>query len=375
VSSDDDDLTPWQDEPVLRALTGPGSDDELAGEAEALAAFRAAVPVRSRRRLARRLGVGGSTVAVAIVFSGGVAAAYTASLPTSVQRFAHEATTWLGAIKVPAPTAHKAKQAGGQHVASAVTAAPTPASTIPASVPTSSPAPKRSVATHHQAKPAHRAHTSPSPSASVTPPPVTTPTPTPTPTPTESSTPVPGSVTISLSGTTVSVGGDVTVYGHLATSAGEPIAGQQVWLLERTADQPGPMQVASGSTGADGSVTLTSPPLSHTARLRLVTGTKARSAAIAVVVRPTISATVTPQGASTSIRVNTNGADPGDTVAIEIRAASGWQDVAANQVDSSGGATFGVSTPSRRADRYRAILTRTKGHGSAVTRFRVPPQH
>jgi hypothetical protein len=43
VSSDDDDLTPWQDEPVLRALTGPGSDDELAGEAEALAAFRAAV--------------------------------------------------------------------------------------------------------------------------------------------------------------------------------------------------------------------------------------------------------------------------------------------------------------------------------------------
>jgi hypothetical protein len=166
----------------------------------------------------------------------------------------------------------------------------------------------------------------------------------------------------------------VTVYGHLATSAGDPVPGQEVWLLERTADQPGPMQVASGTTGADGSVTLSSPPLSHTARLRLVTGTKARSAAIAVVVRPTITATVAPQGTSTSIRVDTNGSDPSDSIAIQIRTAGGWQDVAANQVDSSGGATFGVSTPSRRSDHYRAVLARTKGHGYAVIRFRVPPE-
>jgi hypothetical protein len=166
----------------------------------------------------------------------------------------------------------------------------------------------------------------------------------------------------------------VTVYGQLATSTGQPVAGQDVWLLDRTAGQAGAMQVASGVTGSDGSVTLTSPALSHTTRLRLVTGTKVRSAALTVIVQPTVTAAVTPQGAVTTIRVDTSGADPGDTVAIQIRRGGGWREVAANQIDGSGGATFGVPTPVEHAAHYRAILGRTKGHGSAITRFTVPPE-
>jgi hypothetical protein len=50
-----------------------------------------------------------------------------------------------------------------------------------------------------------------------------------------------------------------------------------------------------------------------------------------------------------------------------------WQDFASNQLDSSGGATFGVATPTSRPDHFRAILPRTAGHGYAVTVFTVPP--
>ena len=37
----EDDLTPWQDSPLVKALTTDGTDSELSGENAALAAFQA----------------------------------------------------------------------------------------------------------------------------------------------------------------------------------------------------------------------------------------------------------------------------------------------------------------------------------------------
>ena len=44
MSGHDDDLSPWNDDPLVRALRGPGTGDELASEDEFMAAFRAAQP-------------------------------------------------------------------------------------------------------------------------------------------------------------------------------------------------------------------------------------------------------------------------------------------------------------------------------------------
>jgi 5-hydroxyisourate hydrolase-like protein (transthyretin family) len=216
--------------------------------------------------------------------------------------------------------------------------------------------------------------TSPSakPTPTATPTPVATPTPTPTPTETA---PVPGdSITISVSDATATPGGTVTAYGRLATADGDPIAGVDVWLLERVAGGSGASEVASATTGADGTVSITTPPLTRSVRLRLVTDTKVDSAAIAVIVEPTVTVTVTPEGETSSVRIDTTGGDPGDTVNVEIRRAGGWQRFVSTQLDGDGGATIGVTNPQQRADHYRAVLPMTAGHGYAETRFSVARQ-
>ena len=159
-----------------------------------LAAFRAAVPTRSRRRSLGRLGVGGVTLGVAVALSGGVAAAYTASLPAPVQQFAHDITTWLGPVKVPA--AHHKKSIHHQ-VANPQPVVSAPLAPAPATTPTGSATrlghPKP--ATSHRAASHPAAHSQPdakpttSPKPAVTPTPSTTPTPTPTPTPTQTESP------------------------------------------------------------------------------------------------------------------------------------------------------------------------------------------
>ncbi len=42
MTGHDDDLTPWLDDPVVQALRGPGTPEELGGEADYVSAFRAA---------------------------------------------------------------------------------------------------------------------------------------------------------------------------------------------------------------------------------------------------------------------------------------------------------------------------------------------
>lgn len=406
MSPHDDDLTPWQDDPIVAALSADGTDDELSGEAEALAAFRgsddlaqwpagvaaltaagtdaelageagalaafrAEVPKRRRRRYVGRIGVGGAAVTTAVILSSGAAAAYTASLPRPVQNFVAHITNPLGPLAVPkhhpvATTIAEPKQT--QHP----TAPPSTPISIPSPVrPSHSTAPSNKP--HHSTPPSPKPH----PSLTATPTPVTTPTTTPTPTSTPTPTPTVtpplggGSITISVGATSVPVNGTVTAYGKVANPDGSPVAGVQVWLLERMAGTTGVSQVAAGATGADGSVALTTPPLTHSVRLRLVTESKVRSASIGVTLQSTIMATVAHDGATASIRIATTGASTGDSVAIEQRIDGAWQLVAANQVDSSGSALFSVDAPTGRPAHYRAVLRRSSAHSGAVTTFLV----
>ncbi|HEX3824774.1 MAG TPA: hypothetical protein VHV79_09950 [Mycobacteriales bacterium] len=389
MSPHDDDLGRWQDDPVFRALTGPASGDELAGEAEALAAFRAAVPLRSRRQYAGRLGIGGSALGIAIALSGGVAAAYSGSLPTPVQRVTYDVGSWAG---VPAPQHHHHKLlVAGDHGSSPtptasrstfITPSPHTVSVIATLTPSPASSWHHSAAAGSKVKSRSKASRSASPTASSTPTATPTPTPavtptttpTPTPTPTVTAAPLPASITITLGSSRVTSGGTVSVLGHLATSTGAPVASTRVWLLERITGEDAVTQVAMGLTGADGSITLTSPVLSHNARFRLAAAHRLRSASLGVVVVPTVSAGVTAQGTSYSVRVSTSGGNAGDTVALEQRSNGRWQQVSTAALDGSGGATFSVPIPPKHDVHYRVILSRTQAHASAQASFVAPPE-
>ena len=97
------ELRPLAD--VLAGLRGHAASDELAGEAETLAAFRSQFGAsdvahwpRARRSPLRLRPVGAAVVAAATILSlGGIAAAYAGALPTGLQRLAHDI------IRAPAP--------------------------------------------------------------------------------------------------------------------------------------------------------------------------------------------------------------------------------------------------------------------------------
>jgi hypothetical protein len=369
-----DDLTAWQDDPVVQALTAAGTESELAGEAMALAAFRAAAAPRARRRYAGRLGVGGSALAVAIAFSGGVAAAYTAALPSPVQHALNVVGGWAG-IPPAAPVHHSKHRSGGSR--GTTQAGPAPTASASTSPPTSvvPPAPSTTpTVTHHhpatKSKPSVSTPPTGGSSAPVSPPPSPTATPTPTPTITA---PVPGSITITVAATKVPIGGNATVIGHLATAGGQPIAGHRVWLIERLTGQGTAAEIASGLTGPDGSVDLTASGLTHSVRLRLLAGQGVRSAPVLVVVTPTVSASVALSGSSYDVAVATDGGNEGDQIVLERRTSTGWVGVTTTTLDGSGSASFAVPVPPKRTVRYRVVLPRTQAHGLAMTAFLAAP--
>jgi len=100
--SEQDDLAPWADDDLVRALRAPGTDVELADEQQYVSAFREARGSTSSvrplaRRTVGRLGAGGTAVVLTVALTSGMAAAYTGHLPDPVQQIAHSV------IGAPAP--------------------------------------------------------------------------------------------------------------------------------------------------------------------------------------------------------------------------------------------------------------------------------
>jgi hypothetical protein len=368
----DDDLSPFREDPVVKALSAPGTPAELAGEAEAVAAYREAVaaPVpMQRRRSAARVATGGTVAVLVLGLSGGVAAAYTNNLPDSWQKTVYKQFHSIG---VPSPKPAKPAPPAAlppttPAPAPVQSSAPTPAHTVGKSEPHASPSPSATKVT-----------ASPSPTASV---PVVVPTPTVSTSPTASPTPTSsepppavdrGRLQIQVSAARVSAGAALTVTGTLTDPGGNPIANRHVALIEHIVGEPGRHRVGSGTTSSAGQVTIDSPPAQRNMRLVLRSG-RIHSPAQRVVVTPILHVEVpaTPVGATAlTIVVSVSGALPGDVVVIRGHGDGPGQQAS---LSSSLQATFTLPVSQSRQLHYRAVVERTRSHAAHSLKFYVPP--
>jgi hypothetical protein len=377
----DDDLEMWDDDPLVRALRAPGSSAELAGEDDALAAFRSAVPRRSRRRLARRMGTGAGTLAVAVALSGGVAAAYTHTLPDPVQRVAH---SWFGEIGVGAPTAgraapaHRSRPHSGHGPGSPVApiAPGTTASTSHGSSPNQAASPVASAkpVTKSTPRPAGQPPRSAQPTASAAPTPVASPTPTPTPSSSTRPRLVPAAVSGTVSAQRVPAQATVTLSGRLTTRSGAAVADRRVIAQWRPAGQHQRWSpIGSARTDSGGYVTFTTPALSRSTRLRLkAPHRRVHSPVSTVIVVPTVEASVSRNGKFYDVSITSTGLQPGDTVILARRLHGHRTVVGRVSVDGSGTARLTIAVPKHKNVTYHVLTRRTVSHAAARTTFVAP---
>jgi hypothetical protein len=395
----DDDLEMWDDDPLVRALRAPGSSAELAGEDDALAAFRAAVPRRSRRRLARRMGTGAGTLAVAVALSGGVAAAYTHTLPDPVQRVAH---SWFGDIGVgPPPAARAAARAAPAHrfrpqaghgagspvapVGPGSPVAPvgpvgpvagrTAAPTVQRSSPNLAVSPGASArpATKSTPRPAGQPSRSAQPTAPAEPTPVASPTPSPTPSSPSPPRLVPAAVSGTVSAGRVPAQASVTLSGRLTTRSGAAVPDRRVIAQWRPAGQHQRWSpIGSARTDSAGNVAFTTPALSRSMRLRLKAPHRVHSLVSTVVVVPTVEASISRNGRNYDVTINSSGLQPGDTVVVARRLRGHRTVVGRVSVDGSGAARLTIAVPKRKDVTFHVRTRRTVSHAAAATTFVAP---
>lgn len=376
-----DDLTPWQDLPFMQALTSEGTDAELAGENAALTAFQKSSS-RNRRGVVRLLGTGVTSVALAGVVGGGVAAAaYTRALPSPVQAALHD---FLGPIGVPAPApktpitgGHKSTEALGDKRMHSSPATTTGAAT-PSSSPMTAPTPSAH-ATSPAAKPGGTllggASPSATPNALITPQGSASPTPTATATPSApAGDPSTWSLTSSVSSQLVPVHGNVDISGTLVDADGQPVADRQVSIRLHHVGAAGWVKLDVRRTDANGSMQYEVDDLTQNTVLMLGAGHGVHSAPVRIVVKPALTASVTPAADGTSyvVTVTADGGQPGDVVDLVRHTPSGWVQVGQSQLDSSSSASFSVPAP-KRAHGYVLRLPATKLHGASASRIVLQP--
>jgi len=395
----DDDLGAWRDDPLVAALTAPGSPDELSGESAALAMFRSNGP--RRLRVLRRLGTSGTALTIALLGSGGVAAAYTNSLPGPLQNAVHSVFSGIGVPPAPRPS----RDAGGavrihagHHpgttapvtpppddaspagpVLIAETPHPTPVGHFPRSRPparatavdpavaTTSPGGPGTVAVARrtgQSQPSSPPATTTSPTDPTSPPASTSP-----PQSSPPAKPAPMFVEATANRTRVPFGDFVLLHAVVLDASGNPIAAHRVVAIERVPGD-GPEQIAVLHSNAAGKVHLAVSDLTHDAGFVFRAGA-VRSTPIHVVVKPAMSATVTSGSSTSTITITTDGGVAGDTVLVSRRLDGRRHRLGKATLDGNGDATFTVPTH-ERAVVYRLVLLPTREHAGAITRITVP---
>jgi hypothetical protein len=348
----DEELTPFRDDPLLVALRAPAQEHELAGEAEALAMFRRSVPPRRRRRRGlTRATVGGAGILLGLGLTSGVAAAYTTGLPDPVQDVVHAA---IDPLPIPAPPSAQLRHQ--RRVAAAV---------------------RRHIETERRAAARASAAASPRPSraavAPLAPDSGASPHARPTPTPASSSTPAPPEPTLvaSVSQRTVPIHGQVLLSGRL-TRGDAPVADHVVYAAELPAGGSTWQRVASGSTGANGYVSLTIPPLTGNVRLRLVAGPRVSSPQLPVFVVPKLTITRSRSADQVAVTVTADGGRPGDAVVLLRRDGDAWTSIGSTTLSSDATGRFVVPGPADTRVRYLVRLRATAQHAASVVEFIVP---
>jgi len=366
---------------LFRILTAGPAPDELAGEQNALAMFRANVspvagpapadgttangttqpipagrratsPKRSARHLfggPARWGVRLAAAGV-IALGGAMTAAYAAALPAPVQDLAHQV---LGVIGVP--DAHHHHHAAthrprGHHVA----APPGQSSTSPGGQ------------THPSqvAKPSTSAHASGSPTAS------------PTASPSSSAAAGPAVLSASASNAVIEAGSQPLIDGRL-TRTGTGIKGVTVTLIERLAGRRHWHIAGTGQTTSGGNVAITGPPLATNAVFRLRIPGKVHSASVRVTVTPQVTVVLTAGAARLRdlLTATTQYAHRGNVVWLQVQSASGsWVNLRSKRLNAGGKTRFFLSGKRLKNKTVRVVLAATAKHGSATSNTQtVPP--
>jgi len=349
---------------LFRALTGPATPAELAGERDALAMFRAnsvaatlapaggaAAPPAGSRPTWRTFGVPVRwsvrlAAAAAVVLCGGAAAAaYAAVLPAPVQHLAHSV---LGFAGVP-DTHHPGSAPGGSGTSGHNTGTgPGRGSHRHASTPATSP--------HASSSAGSGASPAPSASPSV----------------------AAGQSVLSAfaASTPIAAGSEAVIDGRL-TRSGSAVPGVTVTLVERLAGQARWRVAGTGQTTADGNVAVSVPVLRANAVFRLAIHGAAPSGSVLVVVTPQIvtSFAVGPGGMLDTLGVSVQYASTGNLVVIQAQAADGsWRYVRSGLLNASGQVRFTLSGTRLSNREVRVVLLATIRHGAAISSpVTVPP--
>jgi hypothetical protein len=347
-------------EQLLAALTCGPTADELAGEQAALAMFRAnihppvpapaasatailPVPRPTRRPRAPglrrwRLAAAGTTVALV---GGFAAAAYAAVLPAPVQHVAYQA---FGVFGVP-DTRHNG--AAGTHQRQS-------SSSHPGS---------------HRGGPgaSHSAAGSPAPSPSATA--GSSGNPGNPPAPTGSAT-----MTAAAAASQVPAGDSVTIDGQL-TRASKAVSGVTVRLWERPAGHLSWQFAGQATTGAEGTVAITTAGLTTNATFRLTDPDGPVSPPVIVTVVPQITAQLTPgpRGVKDYLTVATVDAQRGDTVVLQIDSNGTWVGLRDRRLNAAGRTAFVLGARQLKGDAVQVVLLGTGRHAAAVSNQVIVP--
>jgi hypothetical protein len=363
-----DDLAPWVDDDLVRALRSPGTATELADQERYAAAYRDAgrSNVRSLpRRAVGRLGAGGTAVVVTVALTSGVAAAYTGHLPDPVQQIAHSV------IGAPAPGRQHPEASGtprGPAVTQSTPGSPsstgptTATSTGPSSTDTPSAGSSPTSGGHHGTGPTQGPGGSPGGSPTGAPtgggsPPTT-------------SGSAAAAMTMSAAAHRVGLGQTVNLTGLVTDATGAALPGHDVVLQVRGPRHWRP--VASATTDDSGTATALTPPISRSARFRWHADKGVHSLPWLLKMVPNLTVSAEIGGSTTTITPAAQGSAPGDRVLLVRRVAGRTPLVRRARLDASGSAAIAVATPRRRAT-YVVRLLRTPRHAAVRARVVVVP--
>lgn len=341
---------------LVGALTAAPSPAELAGEQEALAAFRTVQaeragraaaaspspgPVRPRRpaRLAWRLraGLAGATAAA---LAGAMSAAYAAALPAPVQHFAYHV---LGFAGIPdSGPAHDGSPTPGPGSSTRAGSASPPsrsASGGGTGSPSGRPSPGRSGTARHK----HGGPKPGKPGAS-------------------------GATTITIAAPRARVAaGTPVVLTARARSHGRPERGITLRLQERPVGQARWRAAGAAVTAPGGTAMVKTAPLTASASFRFTDAAGDVSATVTVTVAPAVTARLArPPGKDhVAVSVSAPLASPGDRVILQVRSGRTWRDVRSRRL-GQGGEPVVIAAPLRLGGRTVRVLVPATGVHAAV---------
>jgi len=365
---------------LFRILTAGPTRNELAGERDALAMFRAnagplASPAARHRAPAAVNGTPavangtpavakGTTVPIPVgrpatekrhdrrvqwpgrwsmrlaaagviaIVGGTAAAAYASALPAPVQDLAHKV---LGIVGVPASHHHLGTAGTHGHHGSG-----------PAGLSGSSPGRHGHPSQTAKASPSPHAHASPT--ASLSSPKATG----------------PAVLAASASSTDIAAGTVPVIDGQL-TRSGTGVKGVTVTLVERLAGHPFWHVAGTGQTTSGGNVAIAAKPLAENAAFRLRIPGGVHSASVLITVRPQVTVVLTESSALRDLlAVTTQFANRGNVVWLQVQSASGsWINVRSKRLTAAGTTWFSLSRQRFKDKTVDVMLVATVRHGSA----------